>query len=101
MQIILAPTAPGLTEAMQLLKKGERAVLWVPPSIGYKGQPQGTPQTLVYDVEIIDIKPAPAVPADVAKPPANAETTENGVYYKLLQPGTRDAQAKPTDTVTV
>src|ERR1041385_5526713 len=39
MPLNLSTTAPGFTEAMQLLHKGERAILWVPPSIGYKGQP--------------------------------------------------------------
>ena len=100
MPLNLATTAPGFTEAMQLLKKGERAVLWVPPSIGYKGQPQGTPQTLVYDVEIVDIKPAPAVPADVAKPPDNAESTKSGVKYIVLRPGTGKDKAKSYDNVT-
>ncbi len=100
MPLNLATTAPGFTEAMQLLKKGETAVLWVPPSIGYKGQPQGTPQTLVYEVEVVDIKRAPEVPADLAKPPDNAETTKGGIKYVVLRPGTGKDKAKPYDNVT-
>ena len=100
MPLNLATTAPGFTEAMQLLKKGETAVLWVPPSIGYKGQPQGTPQTLVYEVEVVDIKPAPEVPADLAKPPDNAEATKSGVKYIVVKPGTGKDKAKPYDNVT-
>ena len=41
MPLNLATTAPGFTEAMQLVHKGEKAMLWLPPEIGYKGQPQG------------------------------------------------------------
>src|SRR5882672_3710563 len=68
MPLNLATTAPGFTEAMQLVKKGEKAVLWVPPAIGYKGAPQGTPETLVYEVEVVDIVPAPVIPDNVGKP---------------------------------
>ena len=100
MPLNLATTAPGFTEAMQLLKKGEKAVLWVPPSIGYKGTPQGTPETLVYQVEIVDIVPAPEIPADIAAPPATAETTKSGVKYVVLKPGTGKDKAHPYDTVT-
>jgi peptidylprolyl isomerase len=100
MPLNLATTAPGFTEAMQLLKTGEKAVLWLPPSIGYKGTPQGTPETLVYEVEVVDITPAPPVPPDVASPPANAESLPSGIKYVVLRPGTGKDKAKPYDTVT-
>jgi peptidylprolyl isomerase len=100
MPLNLTTTSPGFTEAMQLLHKGERAMLWLPASIGYKAPPQGTPETLVYDVEIVDIHSAPAIPADVAKPPDNAETTKGGVKYVVVTPGTGKDKAKSYDNVT-
>ena len=100
MPLNLSTTAPGFTEAMQLLKKGEKAMLWVPPSIGYKGTPVGTPETLVYEVELVDIVPAPPVPADLAGPPANAQTTPKGTKYEVLKPATGTVKAKSWDTVT-
>ena len=100
MPLNLSTTAPGFTEAMQLLKKGEKGMLWVPPSIGYKGAPQGTPETLVYEVEVIDIVPAPAIPPDLASPPATAESTKSGIKYVVLRPGTGKDKARPFDTVT-
>ncbi|MDB4958732.1 MAG: peptidylprolyl isomerase FKBP-type [Myxococcales bacterium] len=102
MPLNLATTAPGFTEAMQLLHKGERAVLWVPPSIGYKGQgPQGTtPETLCYEVEVVEVVPAPEVPADVAKPPDTAESTKSGYKYVVIRPGTGKDKAKPYDNLT-
>src|SRR5262245_39602904 len=33
MPLNLTTTAPGFTEGMQLIRKGERAMLWLPPSI--------------------------------------------------------------------
>jgi FKBP-type peptidyl-prolyl cis-trans isomerase len=100
MPLNLSTTAPGFTEALQLLKKGEKAILWVPPSIGYKGPPQGTPETLVYEIEVVDIQAAPAVPSDVAKPPDNAESLKSGIKYTIIHPGTGKDKARAFDTVT-
>jgi FKBP-type peptidyl-prolyl cis-trans isomerase len=100
MPLNLATTAPGFTEALQLVRKGEKAMLWVPPSIGYKGAPQGTPETLVYEVEVIDIQPAPAIPENVAKPPDNAESLKSGTKYIVVRPGTGKDKARYFDTVT-
>jgi FKBP-type peptidyl-prolyl cis-trans isomerase len=96
----LATTAPGFTEGLQLIKQGETAVLWLPPAIGYKGPPQGTPETLVYQIELVGIEAAPAIPADVAKPPTNAETLTTGEKYVVVKPGTSKDKAGIADTVT-
>jgi hypothetical protein len=40
MALDVAHAAPGFSEALQLLRKGEKAMLWVPPG-------QGTGETLV------------------------------------------------------
>jgi FKBP-type peptidyl-prolyl cis-trans isomerase len=100
MPLNLSTTAPGFTEAMQLLKKGEKAMLWVPPAIGYKGSPQGTPETLVYEVEVVDIKPAPAIPPDVANPPDTAEKTKGGLPFVVIRAGTGKDKAHPYDNVS-
>ncbi|MBL9020456.1 MAG: FKBP-type peptidyl-prolyl cis-trans isomerase [Myxococcales bacterium] len=102
MPLQLANTAPGFTEALQFVRKGERAMLWLPPEIGYKGAPPaGTaPETLVYEVEIVDILPAPAVPEDVGKPPATAEKLKSGLLYRVVKPGTGKEKARTFDTVT-
>jgi FKBP-type peptidyl-prolyl cis-trans isomerase len=57
MALDVAHAAPGFGEALQLLRKGERAVLWVPPA---QGTDQGT-ETLVYEVEVVDIVAAPKI----------------------------------------
>ncbi|MGZ3919928.1 MAG: FKBP-type peptidyl-prolyl cis-trans isomerase [Bacteroidia bacterium] len=53
----------GWTEGLQLMKKGGKATLVVPSAIGY-GPRGGGPippfATLVFDVELLDFKPAPA-----------------------------------------
>ncbi|MEO8549920.1 MAG: FKBP-type peptidyl-prolyl cis-trans isomerase [Kofleriaceae bacterium] len=100
MPLNLASTAPGFTEAMQLVKTGEKAVLWVPPSIGYKDDHQGSPETLVYEVEVVEIRPAPPVPPDVQAAPPTAETTKLGSKLVVVRPGTGTTKAKPWDSVT-
>jgi len=99
MPLNLATTAPGFTEALQLFKKGEKGMLWVPPSIGYKGAPQGNPETLVYEVEVVDVLAAPEIPADL-QPPATAKETPKKTKYVELRPGTGKEKARAFDTVT-
>jgi FKBP-type peptidyl-prolyl cis-trans isomerase len=100
MPLNLSTTAPGFTEAMQLLKTGEKAMLWVPGSIGYKEDHKGTVETLVYEVEVVEIHPAPPTPPDVAAAPANAEPTKLGSKFIVVRPGTGTAKAHPWDEVT-
>lgn len=64
---------PGWTEGLKNIKKGGKIQLVIPPDLAYgKTGVPGIPanSTLVFDVELLDIKPAPK--AD-AKPEAGAE----------------------------
>jgi len=99
MPLNLATTAPGFTEAMQKVKKGERAMLWLPPDIGLKEKSQKA-ETLVYEVEIVDIQEAPAIPPDVGAPPATAKQTKSGIKYEEVRAGTGKDKIGPADDVT-
>ncbi|MGE3767406.1 MAG: FKBP-type peptidyl-prolyl cis-trans isomerase [Kofleriaceae bacterium] len=102
MPLPLANTAVGFTEAMQLLEKGEKAMLWLPPEIGYKGGPPpgSPPETLVYEVEIVDIQSAPPVPIDLAGPVGASTKLKNGIEYVVVKAGTGKERPRPWDTVT-
>jgi peptidylprolyl isomerase len=95
---------PGWTEGVQLMVVGEKRRLWIPEELAYKGRP-GAPQgMLVFDVELISAKaapPAPATPADVAAPPADAQKTASGLASKVIAPGKGAKHPAPTDMVTV
>ena len=61
---------PGVDEAAALLKKGAKATLYLPSQLGYGSRGNGSipPNAiLVFDIEITDVKAAPAHPA---APPA-------------------------------
>lgn len=56
---------PGWQEGVQLMNVGGKAKLFVPPELGYRDQslpniPANS--VLVFDVELLDAKPAPAMP---------------------------------------
>ena len=59
--IDVAHAAPGLREALPLLHKGEKAMLWLPPG-------DGMADAIAYDVELVDVVPRPAAdtPASTA-----------------------------------
>lgn len=53
---------PGFAEGLQLMRKGGRYRLWIPPRLGYNGNvPQGAPfgpqDILQFDIEVLDIAP--------------------------------------------
>ena len=80
-------------------------MLWVPPAIGYKDRPQGTPETLVYEVEVVDID---AGAADAAGRRGSRRRTPRrpsaASKYVVVRPGTgKDegaARATPSRTTT-
>lgn len=54
---------PGWTEGLQMLKKGTKAQLFIPPNLAYGDRPRpGIPANaaLVFDVELLDVKPTKA-----------------------------------------
>ena len=56
---------PGWTEGLQLLKKGGKATFYIPPGLAYGDRQRQTipgNSVLIFDVELLDIKPAPKMP---------------------------------------
>jgi peptidylprolyl isomerase len=46
----------GWTEGVQLMTVGEKTRFWIPDTLAYKDQP-GRPQgTLVFDIELLEVK---------------------------------------------
>ncbi len=96
----------GWTEGVGLMVTGEKRRLWIPAAMAYGDHPRpGAPSgNLTFDVELLDITPAPkppAVPEDVKAPPASAKKTASGLRYKVLKQGPGPKSPKATDTVVV
>ncbi|MEM7157251.1 MAG: FKBP-type peptidyl-prolyl cis-trans isomerase [Myxococcota bacterium] len=95
------PPVPGLGEALKLMKPGDKTRFWIPESQTYQGR-KGAPEgTLCYEIKLEEVLRAPAVPEDVAAPPADATTTESGLAYKSLTKGTGTNKPRPWDRVKV
>jgi peptidylprolyl isomerase len=96
----------GFGEGIQLMVEGEKRRLWIPGPLAYDnssrpGAPKGM---LVFDLELLGITeppPPPTTPADVAAPPADAETTRSGLASKVIKPGTGTVHPKGSSTVQV
>lgn len=57
---------PGWTEGLQKVSKGGKIKLYVPPQLGYGDDGKGSippGSTLIFDVELLEIKPPAATPA--------------------------------------
>jgi hypothetical protein len=55
-QFPLNRVIPGWTEGLQLMVVGEERRFWIPEELAYKGQPNKPAGTLVFDVELIEVR---------------------------------------------
>jgi len=90
---------PGWAEAVQKMAVGEKRRAWIPSTLGAGKITEG--ESLVIDTELLEIVERPVTPADVAAPPADATTTESGLAYKVLSPGTGTKHPTRSSTVVV
>lgn len=92
----------GWGEGVPLMVVGEKRRFWIPQSLAYNGQPGRPAGMLVFDIELVDVAPSPAVPpADVAAAPSDAKRTASGLAYKSLRPGDGKRRPNANSSVTV
>ena len=92
----------GWRECVLMMKVGETRRCWVPQALAFNGQAGRPPGTVVFDIELLDVRPNPSTPPpDVAVPPADATSTSSGLYYKVIKAGTGSGRPTARDNVTV
>ena len=97
---------PGWTEGLQLMVVGEKRRLWIPSDLAYGDHPRdGAPAgALTFDVELLDLTPAPEpppTPKDVKAPPKDAKRKPSGLAYRVLKKGLgKGASPKAASRVT-
>ena len=92
-------TIPGFEELLRLMVPGERRLAWIPSELAYDnafGKPRGT---LVFDVELVSFRRAPATPQDVAAIPEDAKVSDSGLAHRVLREGTGTDRPEGSDIV--
>lgn len=92
---------PGWVETLTDMNLGEKRLVWMPPDAAYAGRGAKPTETIVYEIELVEIEPAPATPQNLTAPPASAKKTAKGIPYEELAPPTGTAQPRPWDQVSV
>lgn len=98
----LGNVIPGWRECVMLMTIGEKRRCWIPQHLAYNGQKGRPAGMLVVDIELIGATLSPTIPPpDVAKAPENAERTESGLAYRVLQEGIGARKPFSSSRVTV
>ena len=92
----------GWRECVLMMTIGETRRCWVPQDLAYNGQAGRPAGTVVFDIELLDVRRTPSTPPpDVAAPPADAASTSSALYYKVIKAGTGTRRPMARDNVTV
>jgi len=92
----------GWRECVLMMKVGETRRCWVPQALAFNGQAGRPAGTVVFDIELLDVRPNPSTPPpDVAAPPSDAASTSSGLSYKVIKAGTGNGHPTTRDNVTV
>jgi FKBP-type peptidyl-prolyl cis-trans isomerase len=92
----------GWRECVLMMTAGETRRCWVPQDLAFNGRAGRPAGTVVFDIELLDVRRTPNIPPpDVATPPADAASTPSGLSYKVIKAGTGTRRPTARDNVTV
>ncbi len=95
MMMPLPQLPAGWTEALMMMKVGEKRRVWMTPQLAFKAHSRMPKENMTYDLELVEVRKAPPVPEDVAAIPKNAKVTKSGLGYRRLKKG--DGKIKPKE----
>ncbi len=91
----------GWREGVQLMVLGEKRRLWIPGHLTQNDPTKGPTGPMIFDVELVNIKPIGDTLAFQAEPPDDAERTPAGARTKRVSPGQGDVKPGPASKVLV
>lgn len=97
----LVQVSKGWEEALTDMPKGEKRIYWMSPQMASRGKPSKDSGDLVFQIEVVDIQPAPPAPQHLTGPAPDATKTKSGLAFKVLKPGTGADKPRMWDQVTV
>ena len=88
---------PGFSEGLQLMQQGGKYMLWLPPGLHVQqplppGAPFGADDTLVFEIEVLQIAPGMAAMQQMMGPPGAGAPPEGA-----LPPSGPDGEAAPPE----
>lgn len=91
---------PGMAEGLQQMQAGGRYRLWIPPNLGYgprtpAGAPFGPHDTLVFDIEVLQIAPGVAQMYEMQQMQQRMQQMQGAEGAPGAAPGGEGAGAPP------
>ena len=88
-------------ETLATMKPGEKTMVWASADkiVDGRGNPAEAAKT--FQLELLKVTSAPKPPKSVAKAPSSAKTTESGLAFQVLTPGTGETHPTASDRVMV
>ncbi|HXT97715.1 MAG TPA: FKBP-type peptidyl-prolyl cis-trans isomerase [Polyangia bacterium] len=83
----LAAIFPGVVEALENMVVGEQRRAWVPAGLASATENGEKGEAATFDLELVEIIKAPAIPEDLLSPPRDAVRLPSGLILDVLKPG--------------
>jgi peptidylprolyl isomerase len=91
---------PGVAEVLRAMRAGEKRRAWVPARLAAAaGEEAATPVDVTYELELVEIIPAPPTPAPLRVPPGDARRLSSGLAVKILEPRPGPVRPAPQSQV--
>ncbi len=89
---------PGMKEALELSKEGEKIRVWIPENLAYNGAPGAPAGMLVFDFDIQKIVTPVMPPKDI---PEDAIKLDGGLAYRIISSKEGGKAISENDLITL
>lgn len=93
----LNKAAPALVEHFSQMRVGERRRIWIPEDLADQFRNPELEGHVVFDLELLNLEPAPSTPEHYATAPDHSTKTATGLAYETLRAGRGEDSPTPAD----